>query len=156
VDGDRDGIAACDIGAFKFFPIISDLVTLAPALQTNFDPTPVLNTPAGTFTITATFINTSATPLRFPLFQVTEFSDGNLLLNADGGLGGVGAVLTPQLDAQVLAPGESVTVDFLNGLQQRGPFTVFVDLFGSRSYDLVSPCSFPRGVMVANKAKPGF
>jgi hypothetical protein len=130
VDGNGDGSAVCDIGAFEFFPIVNDLVTLDPALVTLFDPTPGPNAPAGTFTITATFTNTSATSLQFPFFQVTELSGGNLLLNADGGPGGVGATLTPQLDDQVLSPGESITVDFLIGLQQRGPFTVFVDLFG--------------------------
>jgi hypothetical protein len=129
VDGNGDEVAACDIGAFEFFPIVNDLVTLDPALQTTFDPTPQPNAPAGTFTITATFTNTSATPLRFPFFQVTELSGGNLLLNADGAPGGVGATLTLELDDEVLGPGESITVDFVIGLQERGPFTVFVDLF---------------------------
>ena len=47
VDGDGDGTAACDIGAFEFFPIVNDFVTLDPALETAFDPTPVPNGPAG-------------------------------------------------------------------------------------------------------------
>ena len=42
VDGDGDGTAACDIGAFEFFPMVNDFVTLDPALDTTFDPTPVL------------------------------------------------------------------------------------------------------------------
>jgi hypothetical protein len=83
VDGDGDGTAACDIGAFEFFPIVNDFVTLAPALDTAFDPTPVPGGPAGTFTITVTFTNTSDTPLRFPFFTVTTLSGGNLLLNAE-------------------------------------------------------------------------
>lgn len=130
VDGNGDGMAVCDIGAFEFFPVVNDLVTLDPALGTTFDPTPVPDAPAGTFTITATFTNSSATALRFPFFTVTELSGGNLLLNADGGPGGVGATLTPQLDEQLLSPGEAVTVDFVIGLQERGQFTLFVDLFG--------------------------
>jgi hypothetical protein len=130
VDGNGDGLAACDIGAFEFFPLINDLVTLDPALETTFDPTLVPGGPAGTFTITATFTNTSATALRFPFFVVTELSGGNLLLNADGGPGGVGATLTPELDDQVLGPGEAITVEFVIGLQERGQFTLFVDLFG--------------------------
>ena len=69
VDGNGDGTAACDIGAFEFFPIVNDFVTLDPALDTAFDPTPVPGGPAGTFTITATFTNTSDTPLRFPFFR---------------------------------------------------------------------------------------
>jgi hypothetical protein len=41
VDGDGDGIAACDIGAFEFFPVVSDMVTLDPDLDTVSDPTPL-------------------------------------------------------------------------------------------------------------------
>jgi hypothetical protein len=130
VDGDGNGVAACDIGAFEFFPVVSDLVTLDPALDTASDPTPVPGGPAGTFTITATFTNTSGTPLRAPFFEVTALSGGNLLLNADGGPGGVGATLTPEVGDRVLSPGEIVTVDFVIGLQVRAPFTFVVELFG--------------------------
>ena len=81
---------ACDIGAFEFFPLVNDFVTLDPDLDTGFDPTPVPGGPAGTFTITATFTNTSATPLRVPFFEVTALSGENLLLNADESPGGSG------------------------------------------------------------------
>jgi hypothetical protein len=130
VDGDGDGTAACDTGAFEFFPIVNDFVTLDTDPETTFDPTPVPGSPAGTFTITATFTNTSDTPLRFPFFAVTELSGGNLVLNADEGTQGVGATRTPEVGDRVLAPGETVTVDFVIGLQARERFTFFVDLFG--------------------------
>jgi hypothetical protein len=89
VDGNGDGTPACDIGAFEFFPFVNELVTLAGDVDTTFDPTPVAGGPAGTFTITAMFINTSDTPLRFPFFGVSELSGGNVVLNADGTPGGV-------------------------------------------------------------------
>jgi hypothetical protein len=130
VDGDGDGTAACDIGAFEFFPVVNDFVTLDPTLETALDPTPTPEAPAGTFTITATFTNTSATPLRFPFFPVTELSGSNLLRNADEGTQGVGATLTPEVGDRVLAPGETITVAFQIGLQVRERFTFFVDLFG--------------------------
>jgi hypothetical protein len=130
VDGNGDGIAACDIGAFEFFPLVNDIVTLDPALDTTFDPTPVLGGPTGTFTVTATFTNTSDTPLRFPFFEVTVLLGGNLLLNADQGVQGVGATLTPEVGDRVLSPGETVTVGFVIGLQTQAPFTFFVELFG--------------------------
>jgi hypothetical protein len=130
VDGDGDGTAACDIGAFEFFPLINNFVTLAPDLDTAFDPTPVLGGPAGTFTITATFTNTSDTALQFPFFTVTQLSGDNLLLNADEGTQGVGATLTPEVGDRLLAPNETVTVDFVIGLQVQARFTFFVDLFG--------------------------
>ena len=105
-------------------------MTLDPELETTSDPTPVPGGPAGTFTVTATFTNTSETPLRVPFFEVTALSGENLLLNADEAPGGVGATLTPAVGDGVLAPGEAVVVDFIIGLQARAPFTFFVDLFG--------------------------
>ena len=130
VDGNGDGLVACDIGAFEFFPIVNDLVTLDPDLDTGFDPTPVPGGPAGSFTVTATFTNTSATALRTPFFEVTALSGGNLLLNADAGPGGGGATLTPDVGDGILAPGETVAADFVLGLQVRAPFTFVVELFG--------------------------
>jgi hypothetical protein len=130
VDGNGDGTAVCNIGAFEFFPVVDDFVTLAPDLDTALDPTPTPEGPAGTFTITATFTNTSATPLRSPFFTVTELSGDNLLLNADEGTQGVGATLNPEVGDRVLAPGETVTVDFVIGLHTRERFTFLVDLFG--------------------------
>jgi hypothetical protein len=129
IDGNRDGAARCDIGAFEFFPVVNNFVTLDPGLDTSFDPTPVPGAPAGTFTIGATFTNTSATPLRFPFFTVKELSDENLLLNAEEGPQGVGGTITPNVGDQLLAPGETVQVDFVIGLQTSTPFTFFVDFF---------------------------
>jgi hypothetical protein len=130
VDGDGDGTAACDIGAVEFFPIVNDLVALAGDVDTAFDPTPVVGGPAGTFTITATFTNTSDTPLRFPFFGVSQLTGDNLVLNADGASGGVGATVTPAVAGDVLASGASVTAEFVIGLQTPEPFTFFVNLLG--------------------------
>jgi hypothetical protein len=130
VDGDGDGIAACDIGAFEFFPIVNDFVTLDPDVDTTSDPTPVPGGLAGTFTITATFTHTSDTPLRVPFFEVAALSEGNLLLNADESPGGVGATRTPDVGDGMLSPGETVVVDFVIGLQVQAPFTFVVELFG--------------------------
>ena len=141
IDGNGDGTARCDIGAFEFFPVVNNLVTLDPALDTSFNPTPVPNAPAGTFTIGATFTNTSSRPLRFPFFTVTELSGDNLLLNAEEGPQGVGATVTPNVGDQVLSPGETVQVDFVIGLQTSTPFTFFVDLFAE---PLVSGASTSR------------
>jgi hypothetical protein len=130
VDGDGDGTAACVIGAVEFFPLVNDVVTLDPALDTALDPTPMPEAPAGTFTITATFTNTSATPLRFPFFTVTDLSGDNVLLNADAGVMGVGATRTLEVGDDGLLPGETVAVDFVIGLQTRARFRFLVDLFG--------------------------
>ena len=141
IDGNGDGTARCDIGAFEFFPVVNNLVILDPALDTSFNPTPVPNAPAGTFTIGAVFTNTSGTLLRFPFFTVTELSGDNVLLNAEERPRGVGATVTPNVGDQVLSPGETVQVDFLIGLQTSTPFTFFVDLFAE---PLVSGASISR------------
>jgi hypothetical protein len=109
---------------------VDGLVSLAP-LTTSFDATPVVGGPAGTFSIKATFTNTSSTAIDRPVFQVKELSGGNLLLNADGGPGGVGARLTPNVGADnVLSPGETLMTEFIVGLQKRTSFTFLVTLLG--------------------------
>jgi hypothetical protein len=75
-------------------------------------------------------MNTSTTTLRFPFFTVTELSGGNVLLNANEGTQGVGATVTPEVAGDVLAPGVSVTAEFVIGLQTQERFTFFVNLFG--------------------------
>jgi hypothetical protein len=129
VDGNGDGTSACDIGAFEFFPMVNGLVALARDLDTSFDPNPVPGGPAGTFTITASFTNTSGTPLHFLFFGVSQLTGGNLLLNADGGPAGIGATVTPKVEGDVQAQGEEVTEKFVIGLQVREPFTFFVNVF---------------------------
>jgi hypothetical protein len=110
--------------------VVNGMVTQAP-LITSFDPTPAPGGPAGTFTIRATFTNTSSASIGNPFFQVQELSGGNLLLNADFGAGGVGATLTPNVGPDgALSPGEFMTVNFVIGLQERRRFTFFVDLLG--------------------------
>ena len=128
--GDFDGFVARLTPDLTGRVVVNDLVTLS-SLATSFDPTPVDGAPAGTFTITATFTNTSSTVIHDPIFLVTQLSGGNQLLNADGGPGGVGALLTPNVGADgILSPDESFTTAFGIGLQVHAFFTFFVDLLG--------------------------
>jgi len=110
--------------------IVNDLVALAADVDTAFDPTSVPGGMAGAFTITAMFTNTSATPIRFSFFEISQLSGENLVLNADSGPGGVGATVTPEVEGDVLAPGVSVTAEFVIGLQVRERFIFFVDMLG--------------------------
>ena len=101
-------------------------------MSTDFDPTPVPGGPAGTFRITADFTNTSNQAIVNPFVEVVELTGGNLLLNADGGAGGVGARLTlPDSATTLFQPGASSTFEFLIGLQQQEPFTFFVNMLGA-------------------------
>jgi len=128
--GDFDGFVARLTPDLTGRVVVNNLVTLV-SLVTSFDPTPVDGGPAGTFTITAIFTNTGSITIEDPIFLVTQLSGGNLLLNADGGPGGVGALLTPDVGADgILSPHESVTTGFVIGLQAQAIFTFFVDLLG--------------------------
>jgi len=111
--------------------LVNELVNLSQLL-TSFDPTPVFPSgPAGTFSITATFTNTTAAPIGNPVFRVTELTRNNLVLNSDAGAIGVGAALTPDVGADgMLSPGESFTAQFVIGLQIKGSFQFLVDLLG--------------------------
>ena len=88
------------------------------------------------FIITATLQNFSDTtipmvPMRQPFFEVTALTTGNVLANADGGPGGVGATLTPDVGADgVLAPGESIRVTFVIRLATRDRFRFEVNVLG--------------------------
>ena len=128
LDTPRNG--PCDIGAVEFYPVVNDLVALANII-TAFDPSPVPGGPAGTFHITADFTNSSTQAILHPFVEVVELTGESLLLNADGGAGGVGARLTlPNSTTTPFQPGASSTFEFLIGLQQREPFTFLVNMLG--------------------------
>ncbi len=110
--------------------LVNKLVAQESAPVTVSNSKPAADAPAGTFTITATFTNISARTINYPLFVVSELSGGNLLLNAEGRPGSVGATLRPNVDNDVLVPGESMTVEFIIGLQDNAKFTFFIDLLG--------------------------
>jgi hypothetical protein len=104
-------------------------------VQKAFDRTPQENAEFGVFTIQARFKHVGAEPIKNMSFVVTELSNGNTLLNSTNGALGAGAsfpVPGAVLGAdEVLAPGESFTVDFVIGINQFKPFTLLVNAFGS-------------------------
>ncbi len=67
-------------------------------------------------------------------FEVAVLTNGNLLLNADSGPGGVAATLSVPDAALgvdgVLTPEETFTLEFLIGLAVLAPFDFFVNAFG--------------------------
>jgi hypothetical protein len=68
--------------------------------------------------------------------QVLTLTNGNVLQNADGGPGGLGATLTVPRGGGyadgVLDSGEAVEIPFVVCLQNRTPFQFFVDVKASR------------------------
>ncbi len=123
----RRGI--CDIGAIEFYPVVNNLIDFGN-VRTDFDPTPVANGPEGTFRITADFINNSGQTIVHAFAEVIELTNNDLLLNADGGAGGVGArVKFPDADSPFL-PGATQTLEFVIGLQTTDRFTFLVNVLG--------------------------
>lgn len=124
--------------------LINHRVTLDnAALDTSFDVAPdAAGDFVGTFTITATFQNTSGSPILAPFFRVSKLASvqagdsgmKHALLNADGGITsqGEGAIVTPDLPNGRLEPGEKMTVTFVIGLYELQRFVFLVDLLVER------------------------
>jgi len=109
--------------------IINDSLSL-DSLNTSYNPTDP-RAPAGVFTLTATWANTSSDSFSDVFVQIAELTGDNVVLNADGGPGGVGAVITIGVDGDgVLSPGETATQMFEIGLQVAEPFGFSVNVFG--------------------------
>jgi hypothetical protein len=140
VDGDLSGSVVCDIGAVEFFPTVVLNGELQGTFDTStftFDPTPVEDGPAGTFSFVAKFCNFGSGERQFTNLKsvTTTLSNGNVLLNRDSGTPpGVGSELTlpavQGLADGVLSFGECVDVPYRIGLAVPGPFTFFVDILG--------------------------
>jgi hypothetical protein len=117
--------------------MVNNLVTFDPVPSTfTFTPdsTGCPEGFVGKFSFEARMTNTSESTLTALVVEVTTLTNGNLLQNADGGPGSVGAQLTvPQQDGftdGLLSPDEFVDVPFIICLTQRRSFTFVVDVFG--------------------------
>jgi len=100
-----------------------------------FDPTPVQDGPAGTFSFTAAFCNIGAKPLILLKSVTTTLTGGNVLLNRDVGTPpGVGSAhrfpATQGFADGVLSAGECVDVPYLIGLATNTSFEFLVDGVG--------------------------
>ena len=117
--------------------IVNDFVAFEPLSSTYHFTTDTTGCPVGfvgTFSFEARLTNISASALSNLVVEATTLTNGNLLLNADEGPGGVSSHLTvPQLDGftdGVLSAEEFVDVPFALCLRERSPFRFFVDVFG--------------------------
>jgi hypothetical protein len=118
--------------------IVNDSVTFEPltsTFNTTSDTTGCPSGFGGKFSFDARLTDQSSSPpLSDLVARVTTLTNGNLLENADGGPGAVGARLTiPKKDDfsdGVLSPGEFVDVPFSICLKDENPFSFFVDVLG--------------------------
>jgi CSLREA domain-containing protein len=140
-DGDGDGRAICDIGAFELQPeerpavLLNDRLRferLPETYKTTSDTSACPSGFSGTFSFKARLTNIGASPLLKLVIHINTLSNDNLLANADAG--GLGATLTvPPVDGfsdRVLSPGEFVDVPFEICLKEIAPFTFLVDVTG--------------------------
>ena len=111
--------------------IINDKVNFV-VQSTSLNPNPVPGGPAGVFTITAHLTNKSTENIHEPINAIVKtLTNGNKLLSATDGNGGVGS--KQAIDAgsdDILIPKESRTVQFRIGLANRNRFSFFVDVSG--------------------------
>ncbi len=114
--------------------VLNPLLIFGPIRSTFVSGSPTAACAAGTFSFEARLTNTSNRSLSHLAVKVATLTHGALLENADGGPGGVGALLTiPPTGAYadgVLDPGESVDVSFVICLKSRRSFSFFVDVRG--------------------------
>lgn len=112
---------------------VNDLLSM-DGMQTAYNAADT-RAPAGVYTIRATFTNRGAQAIDGLFFTVTRLTGGNQLLNADGAPGGAGATLTVPAatpgETFRLHAGDSVTVVFEIGLQERKAFDFLVDAYGT-------------------------
>jgi hypothetical protein len=139
--------------------IINDLVTFEPiksTYQTTSDTTGCGDAFVGQFSFDARLTNTSISPLNGLVAEVTELTNTNVLQNADGGAGGVGARLTVQGEGEyadgALNPGEFVDVHFIICLTANKPFRFVVDVLGFKEGQIDSS---QVAVLQSTGMKPG-
>jgi hypothetical protein len=133
--GDQEGfVAKLDPNLSREPPVsqvVNDRVNFV-VQSTSFNPNPVAGGPAGVFTINALLSNKSAEGIWEPIkVVVTTLSNGNKLLSATEGNGGVGS--KQAIDAgsdDALTPNESVNVQLKIGLANRNRFSFFVNVEG--------------------------
>ena len=119
-------------------PVVNALVTFVPlpaTFQTTRDPTGCPAGFVGTFRFRAQLTaKPTSPPLAALVVAVTTLTNGNLVQNAEGGPGGVGARVPVPRQAGfadgVLHPGESVEVPLVICLTRIAPFTLLVDVRG--------------------------
>jgi hypothetical protein len=117
---------------------VNNLVSFTPLSSSFATTTNTSGCPSGfvgKFSFNARLTDKSTSPALAELMaKVTTLTNNNLLQNADGGPGGVGATLTiPKVGSYsdgILSPSEFVDVPFIICLKQFASFSFFVDVLG--------------------------
>ncbi len=148
--------AACDIGAVESNASSGSDNQLVlhgdPTVSYRLDPALDFGeaSPAGVFTINATFSNSATLVLHDISFEVTQLDNGNYLLDAAGGPGQLDAI-QPVADSalpgddQRWSPGEELLTTFRIGLAERRRFVLRMEVYGLQENGRSSQSGQPRG-----------
>ncbi len=136
-DSNGDFIVFDDIGAIEFYPICTNYIDVV-GVVTNYDPTPIPEFPFGVFTFTLNYQNNGSFDIANPYFEVVIFDCltpgcGNMLLNANRDMGGIGAIVTADVGRDLVltkSPQEQATLAFNIGLKSNGRFQFYIHLKG--------------------------
>ena len=140
----------CDIGAFEAgaappaslnsFGSFERMPSTTTSDTSGCFEQPVVPPFVGKFSFSATLTNTTSTALSRIIIEVATLTNGNLLLNAVGGPGGVGttfAIPRPQAGPYsdgILRPNEQVDVPFIICLKNLDPFVFLVNVLGNQEF----------------------
>ena len=135
--------AIFDAGSAGKCKLVNDFVAFEPLPSTYRFITDATGCPAGfdgIFSFDARLTNISDHTLANLQVAIAELTDGNWLLTEDGLLGVGEHFSVPQRDDftdALLSPGELVDVPFAVCLQERRPFRLFVDVFGTHTQSVI-------------------
>jgi hypothetical protein len=150
IDGNGDGMRACDIGAVEFYPVVNDLVQLdslravysRPSQSEQSNPL----TAGGTFAISAVFSDLAAHDICNVAFEVIELrgqAGGTpTIVTRDGGLiGGEGIIVPAALTGATahLRSDSPERYDFIVGLSQKEPIAFLVNVVGDATSGSCGP-----------------
>ena len=121
-----------DTGRGQGAEIVNNLVRL-DSFRTSTVPSASPQAPAGTLIIQSTFTNISRSTICNPFFKIVELSGGNQLqgvwVQPGPQIQGAGGQLISHPPV-IFEAGNSVTFEFVVGLQTRNAFTFFVNMWG--------------------------
>jgi len=144
IDGNGDGVRACDIGAIEFYPVVNDRVQLTALTYAFFRSPAVAYAPAGAFRITATFANQGpdVCHVAFDVVALDGAAGVNPVLTTGSPVpvGGKGAAMSATMArAQPhLRSGASEPYEFTIGVERRMPINFMVNVVGDATS---GPCA---------------
>jgi hypothetical protein len=129
-DGNGDGTVVCDMGAMEY--VVNHKLPWSDERR-DWKLGAMKFAKGGVMRIRRKYTNDGKQPIAHPVFVVTKLTSGFYLLSAERPPGGVGStqpMRSGPKERDVIAPGESVMVEFRVGLANKEPFEFEVEVAG--------------------------